>query len=115
MKLSYRNSRGNEIRIPTIGAASAKSKFDALIDEAANRGAVAITRDHTPKAVLLSYDEFESLVKGRSHTLEKLSADLDRRVARMQSPAARRAMDAAFNASPAELGRVAAKAARKSR
>ena len=115
MKLSYRNSHGDEVSIPTIAAASAKGRFDAIIDQASDQGAIAILRNDIPKAVILSFDEFESLVKGRSQVLDELSAELDRNVARMQSLAARKAMEIAFNAPPAELGRVASKAAKKSR
>jgi hypothetical protein len=65
------------------------------------------------KAVLLSYEEFESLSSARSETLEALSTKFDSLLERMQSPAARKGMEAAFNASPAELGRAAAKAAKR--
>ena len=65
--------------------------------------------------MLLSYDEFESLIKVRSRSLGDLGAEFDDLLARMQTPRARKAMKAAFNASPAELGRAAEKAARKAR
>jgi len=115
LKLSYRNSHGEEVNIPTVTEASAKGKFNAILDQAAQSGAVAITCDSTPKAVILSYDEFESLVHVRSRAAEKLSAEYDRMMARMQTPKAKKAMRAAFNASPAELGRAAVWAARKPR
>jgi antitoxin Phd len=74
---------------------------------------VAITKHDAPKAVLLSYAEFESLVKSRSPALDELSVEFDRLLARMQTPKARKGMAAAFNASPARLGRAAVKAAAK--
>ena len=40
-------------------------------------------------------------------------AEYDVLLSRMQTPKARKAMDSAFNASPAELGKAAVKAARK--
>ena len=40
-----------------------------------------------------------------------LSVQLEELLAGMQTPAARQGMEAAFNASPAELGRAAVKAA----
>lgn len=76
---------------------------------------MAITRHDTPKAVLLSYNEFESLVQTRSRSLDNLGTEFDEFLARMQTPKAKKAMQAAFNASPAKLGRAAVKAARKSR
>ena len=113
--LTFRNSRGDLVDIPTVTATKVKNEFGAILERAALSGAVAITRHDMPKAVLLSYDEFASLVKARSHTLGDLSAEFDGFLARMQTPRARKGMQAAFNASSAELGRAAAKAARKKR
>ena len=48
-------------------------KFGAIFEQAALGGAVAITKHDTPKAVLLSYAEFESLVRSRSPALEDRS------------------------------------------
>ena len=113
--LTFRNSQGALVDIPTVAATQVKNEFGAILDKATHGGAVAITRHDTPKAVLLSYEEFESLVQARSCTLDKLGAEFDDLLERMQSPKAKRAMDAAFNAPPAKLGRSAVKAARKGR
>ena len=40
-------------------------------------GAVAITRHDTARAVLLSYEEFESLAQARSRNLDSLSEEFD--------------------------------------
>ena len=114
-KLTFRNSHGNLVDIPTVAATKVKNEFGAILEKATHGGAVAITRHDKPKAVLISYAEFESLVKTRSHTLGDLHTEFDALLARMQTPKARRGMKAAFNASPAELGRAAEKAARKAR
>lgn len=113
--LTFRNSQGELVDIPTFAATKVKNEFGAILEKATLGGAVAITRHDTPKAVLLSYDEFESLVKVRSRTLEDLGAEFDDLLARMQKPKARKGMEAAFDASPAKLGRAAVKAARKAR
>lgn len=113
--LTFRNSQGALVDIPTVAATQVKNEFGAILDKATHGGAVAITRHDTPKAVLLSYEEFESLVQARSRTLDNLSAEFDDLLERMQSPKAKRAMDVAFNAPPAKLGRSAVKAARKGR
>ncbi len=113
--LTFRNSQGALVDIPTVAATKVKNEFGAILEKATHGGAVAITRHDTPKAVLLSYDEFESLIKVRSRSLGDLGAEFDDLLARMQTPKARKAMKAAFNASPAELGRAAKKAARKAR
>ena len=113
--LTFKNSRGELVDIPAVAAMQVKKKFDAILEKAIHGGAVAITLNNSPKAVLLSYQEFESLIKGRSRTVGELSADLNGLLARMQTPKAKHAMEAAFNASPAKLGRAAVKAARKPR
>jgi antitoxin Phd len=46
----------------------------------------------------------------RSPTLENHRVQFDALLVRMQTPVARKGMEAAFNATPAELGRAAAKA-----
>ncbi len=114
-KLTFRDSRGNLVDIPTVAATKVKNEFGAILDRAAHGGAVAITRHDTPKAVLLSYDEFESLVKARSDSLDDLNTEFDTLLARMQTSKARKGMKTAFNASPAQLGRAAVNAARKRR
>jgi prevent-host-death family protein len=50
-----------------------KNEFGALLEKATHGGVVAITRHRAPIAVLLSYEEFESLAQLRSHTLEILA------------------------------------------
>ncbi|OGA21364.1 MAG: prevent-host-death family protein [Betaproteobacteria bacterium RIFCSPLOWO2_02_FULL_67_26] len=111
--LTFRNSQGELVDVPAVAATRLKNEFGAVLEQALRGGAVAITRHDTPKAVLISYDEFQSLVRGRSHNLNDLSAEYSVLLARMQTPKARKGMKAAFNASPAELGRAAVKAARK--
>ena len=113
--LTFRNSQGALVDISEVPATRAKNEFGALLEKATHGGAFAITRHDTRKAVLLSYNEFESLVQTRSRNLDTLDAEFDELLARMQTPKAKRAMEAAFNASPAKLGRAAAKAARKAR
>jgi prevent-host-death family protein len=113
--LTYRNSQGDLVDVPAVAATRLKNEFGAVLEQALRGGAVAITRHDTPKAVLISYDEFQSLVKARSHSLSDLSAEYNVLLARMQTPKARKGMKAAFNASPDELGRAAFKAARKRR
>lgn len=108
---AFRNSHGELIDIQTVAATRVKNEFAAILDQASSGGAVAITRHDMPKAVLISYEEFESLVKARAHTLDDLSAEFDGLLARMQTPEARKGVEAAFNASPAELGRTAVAAA----
>jgi prevent-host-death family protein len=112
--LTFRNSQGDLVDVPAVAATRLKNEFGAVLEQAVRGGAVAITRHDTPKAVLVSYDEFQALVKARSQSLSDLSAEYDALLARMQTPAGKKGMAAAFDASPAELGRAAARAAQAS-
>ena len=111
--LTYRNRRGELVDIRAVPATRFKHEFGAILEDVAVHGAVTITRHDAPKAVLLSYAEFESLVKSRAPTLDHLSAQFDGLLKRMQTPSSKKGMAAAFNAAPAELGRVAVKMAQK--
>jgi prevent-host-death family protein len=105
--LTFRNRLGELVDVPSVAATRLKNEFGAVLEEAA-RGAVAITRHDAPKAVLVSYDEFRALVNGRSQSLSELDGEFDALLERMQSPKAKKGVEAAFRASPAELGRVSA-------
>jgi prevent-host-death family protein len=109
---TFRNRLGELVEIPEVAATEAKNSFGEILDRVAATGAIAITRHRMPKAVVLSYEEFESLSSVRSEALEALSAKFEGLLDRLQAPAARKGMEAAFNAGPAALGRAAAKAAR---
>ncbi|MDF0676343.1 MAG: type II toxin-antitoxin system prevent-host-death family antitoxin [Nitrospira sp.] len=114
-KLTFRNSRGELMDISTVAATKVKNEFGAILEKTLQSGAVVITRHDRPKAVLLSFAEFESLVKERSRSLDDLNEEFDESLARMQTRQARKGVEAAFNASPEELGRAAATAAKKHR
>jgi prevent-host-death family protein len=114
-KHTFRNHLGEFVEIPEIAATQAKNAFGELLDRVAVSGAVAITRHDMPKAVLLSFEEFESLSRARAETLDALGAKFEDLLDRMQTPAAKKGMEAAFNATPAVLGQAAAKAARRRR
>ena len=111
--LGFRNSRGAWVTVPTVAATKVKNEFGSILDRAMRDGAVAITRHDTAKAVLLSYEEFESLAQSRSRNLDGLSKEFDDLLETMQSPKVKKAMKAAFEVSLAKLGRSAVKAAAK--
>ncbi len=113
--LTYRNSRGELVDVPAVAATRLKNGLATVLEQVMRGGAVTITRHEAPKAVLMAYEEFVALTKDRAPVLNDLAAEYDVLLARMQTPAARKAMAAAFAATPAELGRAAVKAARKRR
>ena len=94
-------------------ATQAKNEFGHLLDQAIHGTTVVITRHDSPRAVLISMDQFEALQQAPQTKLNALSGQFDALLERMQTPAARRGMAAAFNASPKQLGKAAVKAARK--
>ena len=110
--LTFRNLHGELIDIPSVPATRLKNELGAILDQAARGGAVAITRHDSPRAVLISFEEFTALAKLRSPNLQELDAEFDHLLARMQTPAARAGMATAFDASPKALGAAAARAAR---
>ncbi|MCC2643070.1 MAG: prevent-host-death family protein [Nitrospira sp.] len=114
-ELTYRNSLGQLVDMSTVAATKVKNEFGTILEQAMHGVAVAITRHDLPKAVLLSYDEFVSLVKDRAPQLDELTAEFDTLLAGMQHAKARRGMADAFNASPSQLGRAAVNAGRKNR
>ena len=111
--LTFRNRRGELVDVPAVAATRVKNEFGQILEQATHTGAVAITRHDTTKAVLLSVAEFESLVSARSQPLDVLTNEFDELLAGMQTQTSRKGMKAAFNASPAQLGRAAVKGARK--
>jgi prevent-host-death family protein len=113
--LTFRNSHGELVDVPAVAATRLKNEFGTVLEQAVRGGAVAITRHDTPKAVLVSYEEFQALVKERTPSLNDLNAEYDVLLERMQTPKSRKGMEAAFKATPAELGRAAVKTARKRR
>jgi len=76
-------------------------------------GPVFITKNSRPQAVLLSVDAYTALTEQDAQALNQLTAEFDAMLLRMQAPGAREAAQAAFDASPAELGEAAVAAARK--
>jgi antitoxin Phd len=111
--LKFRNAQGELVDITKVAATRFKNEFGAIFEQAALGGAVAITKHDSPKAVLISYDEFQALVRARSPGLDDLGARFDALLGSMQARKVKRGMSAAFDAPPAKLGRAAVKAARK--
>ncbi len=94
-------------------ATQAKNEFGHLLEKAMQGDIVVITKHDTPKAVLISMDEFIALSGSHELKMNTLSAEFDSMLARMQGSSARNAMDAAFHAKPKDLGRTALNAARR--
>jgi len=113
--LTFRNRLGSLVDVPVVAASEVKNRFGAILDQASQGGAVAITKHDVTKAVLISVEEFQALVAGRHSSLTALGAEFDDLLAKMQTPDARRGIRAAFTATPEVLGKAAVKAARRKR
>jgi len=113
--VSFRNRDGKLVDVPSVTASRLKNEFGTVFDEAAVSGAVVITKHNTPRAVLLSYAEFEALTASATPALDDLSERFDELLAAMQTPKAKAGVAAAFDAAPEELGAAAVKAARTAR
>jgi prevent-host-death family protein len=108
---AIRNRRGGEpIK---ISATEAKNRFGELLDSVLQGGMALITRHETPKAVLLSMEEYGALSRAEESKLDTLNGEFDALLARMQTAKARARMKAAFNASPKQLGKDAVAPARR--
>ncbi|HEY1841257.1 MAG TPA: type II toxin-antitoxin system Phd/YefM family antitoxin [Mycobacterium sp.] len=112
MTVSFRNRDGKLVDVPIVSASRLKNEFGTVFEQAAVEGAVVITKHDTPRAVLLSYAEFEALTASATPALDDLRERFDALLATMQKPEAKAGVAAAFDASPEELGTAAVKAAR---
>ena len=110
---AFRNRRGEQVETASVTATDAKKQFGRVLELVLRGGAVVITKHDAPKAILLSMDEFTALTRATERPLDRLSAEFDAMLVRMQTPKARAGMKAAFGAPPRELGRAAVAAARR--
>jgi len=82
--------------MPTFTATAAKNEFGRVLEAVAKKGAVAITRHDATKAVLLSIDEYETLLARGGRALDALTAEFDALLDGMQTARARKAMKQVF-------------------
>jgi antitoxin Phd len=101
--------------LSTVSATEAKNNFGAVLDRVLSEGRVSITKHDEVRAVILSLPEYEALVEKREDSLDSLSREFDALVERMQTPKARSAGRALFDATPQGLGRAAVTQQRSAR
>lgn len=94
-------------------ATGAKNEFGSWLEKAIRGEVVVITKHGAPKAVLLSVDEYAALARAPEARIDRLSAEFDDLLERMQTPRARRGMRSAFHATEKQLGKEAVAAAAK--
>jgi len=113
--LKFRNARGEVRSLEPVPASRLKNAPGAIVDQAVAGHPVVITKHDAPRAVILSFDDFEALARAREPGLEVLEARFEALLAGMQKPEAKRAVRAALDAAPEALGRAAVAGARKPR
>ncbi len=102
-----RNVSFSQVEVKEVSATVARNAFAHMLDTTARRGVVVIKKQNTPKAVLLSFDDFSALLARPTRPLDALSADFDKMLGRMQTSGARAGMKKAFGATSEELGAAA--------
>jgi len=100
-------------KLSSVTATDIKNSFASVWDRMNAEGAVAITRHEKPRAVLVTIERFEELIRAGRPNLDQLTEEFDALLSGMQTPRARRGMAAAFKANPSQLGKVAAASDRK--
>ena len=98
---------------PSYTATEAKNEFGRVLEQAIRGATVVITKHDSPKAVLISMNQFNALNQAPQLKLNVLSEQFDALLSRMQTAEARSGMESAFHASPTQLGKAALAAARK--
>jgi antitoxin Phd len=99
----------------SVTATDAKKNFGHVLETVIRGGSVVITKHDSPKAVLISVEEFNTLSPSGKTTIDTLTRQFDALLDQMQTAKARAGMKAAFNASPKQLGKAAVAFARKGR
>jgi antitoxin Phd len=97
----------------TMRATKAKNQMGQMLETVMQGGVVFITKHETPKAAVISIEEYERLSRAGEAKLDALSSEFDALLDRMQTPESRAGMQAAFDASPEQLGQAALEFARK--
>jgi prevent-host-death family protein len=106
---------GEPIDTSSFTATDAKNAFAHVLEMVTAGRAVVITKHDTPKAVMLSYEEFMGLSDRGVRQLNTLSAEFDALLTSMQQPKARAGIKKAFKMSPVQSGKAAVAAGKKRR
>ncbi len=106
---------GRLLNTSSFTATDAKNEFGHVLEMIAQGRAVVITKHDEPKAVVLSYDEFQAITDRAGHQLDTLRSEFDDLLIGMQKTKAKKGLRASFDATPKQLGSASAAAAKKKR
>jgi prevent-host-death family protein len=96
-----------------MNATKVKNQLGQVLDKVMQGEIVLITRHESPKAAVIPMAEFEKLSRTAGERLTALSHKYDAMLARMQTPAARKKLKSAFDASPKQIAQAALALAQK--
>ena len=100
-------ARAGEVVGASASSTEAKNNFGQILSQATREGRVIITKYDRPEAVLLSIEEYESLVGCEPVDLRALDAEFDEMLARMQRSEQRAGVKRLFAMSAEDLGAAA--------
>ena len=112
VKSSFNVSVGPTDVIPSTIAQNA---FGRLLDRAMAGTDIAIAKHNVVRAVLVSAERYQELLRHETVDLAALSSRFEQLYASMQRPEVRAATDRALRATPTEMGKAAVAQARRSR
>jgi antitoxin Phd len=104
---------GDPLTPVTMNATDAKNQMGRVLETVMQGGVVLISKHETPKAAVISIEEYERFSRAAEAKLKALSCEFDALLERMQTSEARAGMQAAFDASPGQLAKAAVEFARK--
>jgi antitoxin Phd len=110
---SFLGHGADPLKPVTMKATKAKNQMGQMLETVMQGGVVLITKHGTPKAAVISIEEYERLSRAGEAKLDALSNEFDALLDGMQTPEARAGMQAAFDASPEQLAQAALEFARK--
>src|SRR5690349_15549992 len=109
---SSNRSVGTVVVIPSTVA---QNEFGRVFDRAMAGTDVAIAKHNVVRAVLVSAERYEELVRRQTVDLGALASRFEQLYANMQRPEVQAATERALHATPAEMGKAAVAAARRPR
>jgi prevent-host-death family protein len=96
-----------------VSSTDAQNRFGHYLDEAAKHRPIIITKRDEPRAVLLSFERYQSLVGEETPGLEKLRERFDALFDQMQTPEAQTALADSYASTGEEMGAAAVEAVRR--
>jgi prevent-host-death family protein len=99
--------------VEAVSAAQLKNRLGSVLRQALTQGVLAITRHNDTYVIILSVEEYRTLLRFAPPPIKALEREFDALVKSMQTKKSKRAVRALFKTTPAQLGRSAAKAARR--